>query len=474
MIALKILTVLILIALGYLLAHRGIPWAYVRVGRALGFRMRMNPLTKRRVLRFRAIGRGYWSFVFITTAFVMSFFLELYVTRKPLYISYENPSGEVSRQFPAVADWADAWLPFPIPTSVARASDYGLEGDAEVPYRIYSRWVNDPATLEVDAKLIEARIVKDEVRFRDKMAEIATQKGATYDRASPLPGFKVDEYRKLTAKAEFLRGLRPEFEAGKATILQALYPHSPTEQILDEYPGAPPYPGFRQGYPLFGTDFEGKDVLSQLLYGFRISFAFAMVVALLGYAIGITVGAVMGFFGGWVDILSQRFVEIWSSIPFLYTMMIIASITHPTFFLLAAMLVFLRSWLGITYYIRGEFYREKARDYVQAARAIGVRRLKIMGRHILPNALVPVVTFMPFGIVAYIGSLVSLDYLGFGLPPGTPSWGALLRQGQENVQNHPDLVLYPIVAFSLTLFAVVMIGEAVREAFDPKKYSRLR
>ncbi|MEN8152072.1 MAG: ABC transporter permease subunit, partial [Planctomycetota bacterium] len=213
---------------------------------------------------------------------------------------------------------------------------------------------------------------------------------------------------------------------------------------------------------------------AQILYGFRLSFAFAIVVSLIGYTIGICVGAIMGYFGGWTDIVIQRIVEVWSSIPFLYTMMIIASIANPSFLVLAVMLVLLRAWLGITYYIRGEFYREKARDYVQAARAIGVRRIKIMGRHILPNALVPVVTFMPFGIVAYIGTLVSLDFLGFGLPPGTPSWGALLRQGNENIQNHPELVFYPIIAFSLTLFAVVMIGEAVREAFDPKKYSRLR
>jgi microcin C transport system permease protein len=155
-------------------------------------------------------------------------------------------------------------------------------------------------------------------------------------------------------------------------------------------------------------------------------------------------------------------------------MMIIASIMEPGFLILAILLVVLRSWLGITYTIRGEYYREKARDYVQAARAIGVRTPKILFRHIFPNALVPVVTFMPFGIVAYISSLVSLDYLGFGLPPGTPSWGTLLRQGFENIQNHPQLIFYPILAFSLTLFTVVMIGEAVREAFDPRKYSRLR
>ncbi len=141
---------------------------------------------------------------------------------------------------------------------------------------------------------------------------------------------------------------------------------------------------------------------------------------------------------------------------------------------MALLLVLLRAWLGITYTIRGEYYREKSRDYVQAARAIGVRSPKIMARHIFPNALVPVVTFMPFAIVSYIGVLVSLDYLGFGLPAEIPSWGRLLRQGADNIANYPELVFFPILALAVTLFCVVMVGEAVREAFDPKLYSRLR
>jgi len=199
-----------------------------------------------------------------------------------------------------------------------------------------------------------------------------------------------------------------------------------------------------------------------------------VLVALVGFTFGISVGAIMGYFGGWIDILVQRFIEVWSSIPFLYTMLILASIVDPTFLLLVVMLVLLRSWLGITYTIRGEFYREKARDYVQAARAIGVSNAKIMARHIFPNALVPVVTFMPFAIVSYIFVLVSLDFLRFGLPPHVPSWGRLLRVGSENIVNHPELVYAPILAVAGTLFCVVMVGEAVREAFDPKLYSRLR
>ncbi|MCK5106937.1 MAG: ABC transporter permease subunit, partial [Elusimicrobiales bacterium] len=183
---------------------------------------------------------------------------------------------------------------------------------------------------------------------------------------------------------------------------------------------------------------------------------------------------IMGYFGGWVDIVLQRFIEIWGSIPFLFTIMIIASIISPGFLLLAILLVCLRSWIGITYYIRGEFYREKAKDYVQAAIAMGATEWSVMMKHILPNSLVPLVTFAPFGIVSYIGLLVSLDYLGFGLPVGTPSWGTLLDQGMKYIKYYPHLIIVPSIAFAITLFTVVMIGEAVREAFDPKVFSRLR
>ena len=252
-----------------------------------------------------------------------------------------------------------------------------------------------------------------------------------------------------------------------------LHPYSPRELLLD-LPGTPPHKPFTAGAPVLGTDFEGKDVLAQLLYGFRISFLFALAVAAAGYLIGVVAGAVMGFYGGWTDIILQRLVEIWSSIPFLYTMMIIAFIVQPGFWLLVFMLVALQAWLGITYPVRGEYYREKARDYVQAARALGLGDGPIMIRHILPNALVPIITYLPFAIVGHMSALVSLDFLGFGLPPGTPSWGALLRQGAENVVNHTQLVIIPVLAFAGTLFAVVLIGEAVREAFDPKRYARLR
>jgi len=464
----RMIVLALIVAAGWFLAHRVVPFIFVRIGQALGFSMKLNPLTERRILRFKAIKRGYWCFIIVTTAFTLSLFLELFMNHKALMISYE---GET--RYPAVADWLNGWVPFVSFSDTARAKDFGLKGEAEVPYRDYNRWVSDPEELSRDAEQIERDIEADEERFRRTLTRIFSQRGETYDPTSPLPDFKITEYARLAEKAAYLRSLQPKFAGGEVSILMPLHPFSPREQLLS-YRGRHPLPAFSKGVPLLGTDFEGKEILSQLCYGFRVSFSFAILVAVIGFSIGITVGAIMGYFGGWVDILLQRFIEIWSSIPFLFTMMIIASIAEAGFVVLVVMLVVLRSWLGITYTIRGEFYREKARDYVQAARAIGVRDGKIMARHIFPNALVPVVTFMPFAIVAYIFSLVSLDFLGFGLPPDVPSWGRLLKVASENITSHPELVYSPILAVACTLFSVVMIGEAVREAFDPKTYSRLR
>ena len=464
----KLLITLLIIAGGWFLAHRIIPFLFVRIGRLFGLKMKLNPLTERRIRRFKAIKRGYWCFIIVTTAFTLSLFLELFMNHKALMISFDDQT-----RYPAVADWLNGWVPFAEFNDTARARDFGLPGEAEIQYREFARWVGDPEGLEKDAAKIEREITEDEDRYRAKMTQIFSQRGETYDPAAPLSEFKTAEYGRLREKAAFLRSLKPKFASGDVSIVMPLHPFSPREQLLS-YEGTHPLPAFGKGVPILGTDFEGKEILSQLCYGFRVSFSFAILVAVIGFSIGITIGAIMGYFGGWVDIVIQRIIEIWSSIPFLFTMMIIASIYDAGFLLLVIMLVVLRSWLGITYTIRGEFYREKARDYVQAARAIGVRSGKIMARHIFPNALVPVVTFMPFAVVAYIFSLVSLDFLGFGLPPDVPSWGRLLKVGSENIANHPELVYFPILAVAVTLFCVVMVGEAVREAFDPKTYSRLR
>jgi microcin C transport system permease protein len=279
------------------------------------------------------------------------------------------------------------------------------------------------------------------------------------------------------------RALKQQFAAAHQGnwVLMPPIPYGPNESLLD-LPGSPPNPP-SAAHP-FGTDDRGRDVLVRLAYGFNISLTFALLVTAVGNLVGIAAGASLGYFGGRIDILGQRGIEIWSSLPFLYVVIIIGSVIvpiylpgryqlmQPSLWLLVVILAAF-DWMGITYYIRGEFYREKAKDYVGAAIATGVSEPGIMFRHILPNALTPVVSFAPFEIVANISALVALDFLGFGLPAPTPSWGELIGQGMENLTKW-WLVFYPLGVLFLTLLLVVFIGEAIREAFDPKEFSRLR
>jgi microcin C transport system permease protein len=253
-------------------------------------------------------------------------------------------------------------------------------------------------------------------------------------------------------------------------VLLPFYPFGPNENLLDEMGGNPPHPPSAQHW--CGTDDRGRDVFARLAHGFNIGLSFSIIVTLLTYAIGIAIGAILGFYGGKIDIFGLRLIEIWGTLPFLFVIIIISSIIQPNFLLLIFILT-LFGWIGIVYYIRGEFYREKARDYVSAAVSMGAKNSKIIFSHILPNSLTPVISFAPFAIVANIFSLVSLDFLGFGLPPPTPSWGQLMQQGLSNIDNW-WLIVTPLVAMFFTLLTIVFIGEAIREAFDPKVYSRLR
>lgn len=253
-------------------------------------------------------------------------------------------------------------------------------------------------------------------------------------------------------------------------VLMPLYPYGPNENLLDELEGETTQPPSWKHWA--GTDDRGRDVFARLVYGFNIGLSFALIVVFFAYSIGITMGSIFGFFGGKIDILGVRLVEIWSTLPFLYVIIIISSIVQPNFILLIVILSMF-TWISMTYYIRGETYREKARDYVQAAYSMGAKNRTIIFKHILPNSLTPVISYAPFAIVANIFSLVALDYLGFGLPPPTPSWGQLMQQGLANIEKW-WLILTPLTAMFFTLLLITFIGEAIREAFDPKVYSRLR
>ena len=276
-------------------------------------------------------------------------------------------------------------------------------------------------------------------------------------------GFGETHYRKLNA--QFSKNTEDD-----NWVLMPIYPYHPNESLMSELEGDPPHAPSSDHW--FGTDNRARDVFARLIYGFNISISFALVVTFFAYLIGITIGATLGFFGGRIDIFGQRFIEIFASIPFLYTMIIISSVMQPSFWLLVAILSSF-GWVGMTYYIRGEFYREKAKDYVSAAISMGSNNRRIMFKHILPNALTPVISYAPFAIVGYISSLVSLDFLGFGLAPPTPSWGEIVSQGISDIR-YWWLIVSPIGATFSTLLLITFIGEGVREAFDPKVYSRLR
>jgi microcin C transport system permease protein len=216
-----------------------------------------------------------------------------------------------------------------------------------------------------------------------------------------------------------------------------------------------------------GTDDQGRDLLARLIYGFRISVLFGLILTALSSVIGILAGAVQGYFGGWIDLAFQRFIEIWSGLPVLYLLIILASVVEPNFWwLLGLMLLF--SWMALVGVVRAEFFRTRNFDYVRAARALGVANRVIMWRHVLPNAMVAALTFLPFILNGSITTLTSLDFLGFGLPPGSPSLGEILAQGKANL-HAPWIGITGFAVLAVMLSLLVFVGEAVRDAFDPRK-----
>lgn len=240
------------------------------------------------------------------------------------------------------------------------------------------------------------------------------------------------------------------------------------EQRCAAYPAGVADPSCNIGnFHWLGTDDQGRDVLARLIYGFRISILFGLILTILSSVVGIGAGATQGYLGGWVDLVAQRLIDVWTSIPALYLLLIISSIITPSFWVLLGILL-LFSWTALVGIVRAEFLRARNFEYVAAARALGVSNLKIMLGHLLPNAMVATLTFMPFILAGSVTTLTSLDFLGFGLPVGSPSLGELLSQGKDNLQAW-WLGLTGFFAVSLILVLLVFIGEAVRDAFDPRK-----
>ena len=216
-----------------------------------------------------------------------------------------------------------------------------------------------------------------------------------------------------------------------------------------------------------GTDDQGRDVVARVLYGFRISVLFGLTLTIFASIVGVAAGAIQGYFGGWTDLLFQRFIEIWTSVPQLYLLIIVAAVIEPNFWILLGILLAF-SWVALVGVVRAEFLRARNFEYVTAARALGLSNIKIIFRHLLPNAMVATLTFMPFILNGSISTLTSLDFLGFGLPPGSPSLGELLAQGKDNLQA-PWLGLSAFAVIAIMLSLLIFVGEAVRDALDPRK-----
>ena len=335
----------------------------------------MSPITRRRLIQFRANRRGFWSLWIFLGIFLISLFAEGVANDKPLLVIFEDR------------------LYFPVIETVLE-SEYGGEFVTEAEYR------------------------------DDYVRELIENKGSIY---WPLIRYSYD------------------------TI---------------NYNLPSPAPSFPTKENWIGTDDQGRDVVARLIYGFRISVIFGLVLTILSSIVGVAAGAVQGYFGGRIDILGQRFIEIWSGLPVLFLLIILSSFVEPNFWwLLLIMLLF--SWMGLVGVVRAEFLRGRNLEYVRAARALGMSHFRIMSRHILPNAMVATMTFMPFILSGSITTLTALDFLGFGLPPGSPSLGELLAQGKANL-HAPWLGISGFAVIALQLSLLVFIGEGVRDAFDPR------
>ena len=290
-----------------------------------------------------------------------------------------------------------------------------------------------------------------------------------YDGAFYFPIFKV--YPETTFGGEFRTEAAYRQPDVKGLIREKggwiLWPLIPYSYRTVNFELTEPAPSPPSAENWLGTDDQGRDVLARVIYGFRISVAFGLMLTIASSIIGIAAGAVQGYFGGWTDLLAQRFIEIWNGLPNLFLLIILASVVEPSFLWLLGIMV-LFGWTSLVGVVRAEFLRARNFDYVRAARSMGAGNIYIMRRHVLPNAMVAALTFMPFILNGSITTLTSLDFLGFGLPPGAPSLGELLAQGKNNIQA-PWLGLTAFFTLAITLSLLIFVGEAVRDAFDPRK-----
>jgi microcin C transport system permease protein len=446
----------------------------------------LDPITRRRFQRFRRIKRGYYSFVILLVAMMLSIVAPYLAESRALVVSYNGelyfPTFQYLNMDTFGQEPPPAWDTGEIETEYLR-----LQREWEVERYLYER-ERDAAGGGPALGAIEAQYPnRDNWVVMPPIPWDPYQNDFWYNEILRDIQLALDEGE--TARAERLArrdGLDELAEAihsGTIAAMLANPEQSPTGDLpglartgampslagLGQVPPTPPDAGRRH---YLGTDSQGRDVASRLLYGFRISIFFALFLVVFGQLIGTIIGSLQGYLGGRFDIFSQRGIEILISIPFLYVVIVMAALVQPTFWLLLGIMAAFQ-WITITFYMRTEMYREKTREYCLAARSYGASHLRIIFRHLLPNCLTPLVTFTPFAMVAAIFALTALDYLGYGLPAPTPSWGELIDQALQ-LENRDKLWLTfaPFGALTATLVLVVFIGESMREAFDPKQYAR--
>ncbi|MEX0318227.1 MAG: ABC transporter permease [Ruegeria sp.] len=365
--------------------------------------MALSPLNQRRWRNFRRNGRAYWSLIIFTVLFGLSLFAEFLANDKPILINYRG----------------DYFTPI---FKVYPETAFGGDFQTEAIYR-------DP-----EVRCLIASGGQEEC-FDDPDGVLEKIEAGTYAAQG--------------------------FERGWA--IWPLIPYSYNTSV--DRPGAAPLPPNSQNW--LGTDDTKRDVLARVIYGFRLSILFTLFVTGVASLIGIFAGAIQGYFGGWLDLIFQRIIEIWSATPSLYVIIIMFAILGRSFWLLVALMI-LFSWTGLVGVVRAEFLRARNLEYVRAAKALGVGNKTIMFRHMLPNAMVATLTFMPFIVTGTIGGLASLDFLGFGLPSSAPSLGELTLQAKQNLQA-PWLAFTAFFTFAIMLSLLVFIFEGVRDAFDPRK-----
>jgi microcin C transport system permease protein len=427
----------------------------------------LDPITRRRLARFRSMRRGWWSLQILLVLLALALLGPALVGNRPLVLAH---GGEL--RFPFLAD--------PIP-----AAAVGLEGEGEPNWRlVQARWKEEGAAswLVMPPIPFSATEVCEVNLPAERGADGLWRANGAVLAEGRLFNLRPDgsRARSWTVVNGRLHGdarqtvagqpVRAKFDDGR---LAGQFPPEPAAPAgawepsgtLFTYVPAPAPPGL-DGHWL-GTDESGHDILARLFGGFRTFLAAACVFIPAMYLIGLLLGAAMGYFGGWFDLLGQRLIEIWSNIPFLYAVILLSTLLEPSLTALMIILVAF-SWIGLAHQMRAAAFSAASKDYVAASRTLGAGHLRIIVRHILPNTVTVAVTLLPFSFAALIASLSALDYLGFGLPPTEPSWGDLLRQGRENWTAW--WIGMPTVACMVGLLVLVnFVGEAVREAFDARK-----